>query len=74
MPRNSRIAHRQPVEIPEPLWTVAEACEYLNVSERTFRYWIAQGRVPARRVGPRAIRVDRATVEQLASGRGVTVV
>jgi len=43
--------------------------EYLGVSERSVRRWIAQGLIKARRVGPRLIRLDRASV--LALGETV---
>jgi excisionase family DNA binding protein len=46
------------------LLTVAEAAEILKVSPVTISRWIRQGRLPAQRVGPRALRIHR---EDLAS-------
>ncbi len=46
--------------------TLKEAAEWYGVCERTLRRRIAEGRLPAYRVGPRAIRVRRADVEALA--------
>lgn len=46
--------------------TLAEAAEWYGVSERTLRRRIAEGTLPAYRIGPRAIRVSAADVEALA--------
>ena len=46
--------------------TLAEAAEMYGVSERTLRRRISEGRLPAYRIGPRAIRVSVADVENLA--------
>ncbi len=46
--------------------TLAEAAEWYGVSERTLRRRIAEGRLPASRVGPRAIRVKVVDIEALA--------
>lgn len=46
--------------------TLAEAAEWYGVSERTLRRRIAEGRLPAYRVGPRSIRVKAEDVEALA--------
>jgi len=46
--------------------TLEEAAEYYRMSERTRRRRIAEGKLPAWRVGPRAIRVMAADVEALA--------
>ena len=40
--------------------TVQEAAELYRVSQKTIRRWIASGRLPSERVGPRTIRVIRA--------------
>lgn len=34
-----------------------EAGQHLHVTSRTIRRWIAEGRLPARRFGPRTIRI-----------------
>lgn len=46
-----------------PLATQREVAELWGVSERTVRSWIAEGRVPAYRVGTRALRLDLDEVE-----------
>jgi len=38
--------------------TIKEAAETVGVSARTIRRYIASGRIPAYRLGPRMIRVD----------------
>jgi excisionase family DNA binding protein len=40
------------------LRTLKVAAEYADVHPRTLRRWIAAGRVPAYRLGPRLIKVD----------------
>lgn len=44
-----------------------EAAIYAQVSSRTVRRWIAEGRLPAKRFGPRLIRVRLADVEALGN-------
>lgn len=39
--------------------------EYLSVSVKTVRRYIADGRLKAVRMGPRLIRVDRDSIEKL---------
>jgi excisionase family DNA binding protein len=47
-------------EQPDPEWmTIREVAELLRVSEVTVSRWIKQGRLPAARVGPRALRIRR---------------
>lgn len=46
--------------------SLKEAAEWHGVSERTLRRRIAEGRLPAYRVGPRTIRVRAEDVEALA--------
>ena len=43
-----------------------EAADYYGVSERTLRRRIAEGKLPAFRVGPRSIRVTAEGVAALA--------
>ncbi len=47
------------------LLTMREVAELLKVSEVTVARWLKQGRLPAYRVGPRAVRVRREDVEQM---------
>jgi len=48
-----------------PSMTLAEVASRYNVSSKTIRRRIADGSLPAFRVGPRLIRVDVADVERL---------
>ena len=45
--------------------TVQEAADYLKVSTKTIRRYISQGLVEAERVGPRLIRVNLASPDNL---------
>jgi len=47
--------------------TLKEAAEFYGVSERTLRRRIAEGKLPAFRVGPRSIRVTAEDVAALAT-------
>jgi excisionase family DNA binding protein len=46
--------------------TLREAADWYGVSERTLRRRIAEGKLPAFRVGPRSIRVTAEDVAALA--------
>lgn len=48
--------------------TVAEAQHKARVTERTIRRWIAQGLLPAYRVGPRRILINSADLDALVRG------
>lgn len=45
--------------------TLAEAAEYLSVTDRTVRNFIARGDLTGYRIGARAIRVDLRELEAL---------
>ena len=45
--------------------TVQEAADYLKVSTKTIRRYISQGLIEAERVGPRLIRVNLASLDNL---------
>lgn len=47
---------------PAPLLSVAQAAEWLGVSERTVRNFIARGELRAKRIGPKLTRIDPADV------------
>ncbi len=47
------------------LLTKAEAAKLLKVSPVTISRWLKQGRLPAYRLGPRAIRIRRADLDAL---------
>jgi excisionase family DNA binding protein len=45
--------------------TIAAAAQSGRCSTRTIRRWIAEGRLPAQRFGPRMIRVSSADLDTL---------
>jgi excisionase family DNA binding protein len=45
--------------------SVASAAEYARVSAKTIRRRIADGSLPARRVGPKLIRIDPRDLDRL---------
>ena len=47
--------------------TVAQVAEHLWISPKTVRRWIADGLLPAVRVGPRLLRISREDVEALVN-------
>jgi excisionase family DNA binding protein len=58
-----------PAQLP-PNPDIKKTAEYFDVDVKTIRRWISQGRLTAYRVGPRLIRVDRASILKLASPIG----
>ena len=50
---------------PQQWYPVPDAARYACVSSRTLRRWIAEGKLPARRVGPRLLQVSRADLDKL---------
>jgi excisionase family DNA binding protein len=61
--------HSQPAP-RRALLTIQQAADEINNSPKSIRRWIAQGRLRAVRVGPRAIRIDRADLDQLITPAG----
>lgn len=51
--------------IARKLKSINAAAIYLNVSTRTIRRYIAQGKLPAYRVGGTLVRVDQADLDAL---------
>ena len=47
------------------LATIGLAAEYVDVHPRTVRRWIAAGRLPAYRVGPRLLKIDLNELEDM---------
>jgi excisionase family DNA binding protein len=52
---------------PEPRWVTGmpAAAAYAGVAIRTLRDWIAKGWLPAYRIGPRQIQIDRNDIDAL---------
>jgi excisionase family DNA binding protein len=50
----------------KPKVSIAEAADTYNCSQRTIRRRIADGTLPAYRVGPRMIRLDPADLDKMA--------
>lgn len=51
-----------------PTWgTLQDAAEAFQISEKTLRRWISEGRVDARRFGPRLIRVNMTSIESMGT-------
>ncbi|MCW2513579.1 MAG: hypothetical protein JWR11_2621 [Mycobacterium sp.] len=50
--------------------TIQQSADFLNVSQKTIRRYIASGQLKAKRVGPRLIRVDRESLLALAQPIG----
>lgn len=46
---------------------LGEAADYLGFSERSLRRYIAEGRLPAYRLGPRQLRFKRADLDALVT-------
>ncbi|WP_433187728.1 helix-turn-helix domain-containing protein [Actinoallomurus sp. CA-150999] len=51
---------------PRRLTSVAAAAEYADLSTRTIRRYIAEGRLTGYRVGPRLVKVDLDDLDRLA--------
>lgn len=59
----------KPVETaaaPRRLVGLAQAAKYADVSTRTLRRYIGQGRLTGYRVGPRLLKVDLNEIDRLA--------
>lgn len=64
---------KKPHPTPPPAWLdIRGAAAYLTVSVPTIRRWIASGRLPARRVGDKVIRIRVADLEAFAEGVSAT--
>jgi excisionase family DNA binding protein len=53
--------------MPDDTWTPREVATQLGVTTRTVQRWIADGRLPAERVGSR-VRVSRSSLSRVATG------
>lgn len=45
--------------------TIQQSADHYQVSTKTIRRWITDGRIEAKRVGPRLIRVDLNSLDTL---------
>lgn len=64
--KRSRAVPNNDITTTRRLVGLATAAEYADVSVRTLRRYIAQGRLGGYRVGPRLVKVDLNEVDQLA--------
>lgn len=55
------------------LLRVEEAAEFLNVQPSTIRAWLLKRKLPAVRIGQRAIRIPRVALEKLITDGTVPV-
>jgi excisionase family DNA binding protein len=53
-----------------PLASIKQAAECLGVNQKTVRRYIADGRIKAKRIGPRLIRIERESLLALGSPVG----
>jgi excisionase family DNA binding protein len=60
--------HHEATLPPQP--TMQQTADYFGVDIRTVRRWIAAGHLTAHRIGPRLIRIDRASILKLGSPIG----
>lgn len=67
---NSRAAVNRCERRHPNLIGLQEAANYCDVSYRTVRRWIADGRINAVRVGPRLLKVDIADLEAFLQPTG----
>lgn len=56
----------KPTGVRRRLVSLAEAAAHADVSTRTLRRYIGQGRLTGYRIGPRLLKVDLNEVERLA--------
>lgn len=60
------MAHSDARKAPRRLASITAAADYADVSTRTLRRYIAEGRVTGYRVGPRLVKIDLADLDKLA--------
>ncbi|MFI8771295.1 helix-turn-helix domain-containing protein [Gordonia sp. NPDC062954] len=48
--------------------SIQQAATEVGVCTKTIRRWISDGRLTARRAGPRLIRIDRRELDQFMAG------
>lgn len=69
MPAKTSPANRRERRHPE-LIGLPEAADRCGLSYRTIRRWVAAGRLPAVRVGPRLLKVSTADLDTLITPVG----
>lgn len=66
VPRTARADTTRRVKGTRQLVSLSAAAAYADVSTRTLRRYIAQGRLTGYRIGPRLVKVDLSELDQLA--------
>jgi excisionase family DNA binding protein len=58
---------RNRAQRPEPRWVtgLAAAADYAGITTRTLRSWVANGLLPAYRIGPRQVQIDLNDIDAL---------
>ncbi|MCT1653667.1 helix-turn-helix domain-containing protein [Brachybacterium muris] len=56
----------------DPFLTIEEAADWIQVSTKTIRRWIEDGRILAHQLAPGTIRVKASTIENLARQTSTT--
>lgn len=65
MPGSSVAKSRAAAAEVRPDLSLTEAAEHFNLAPRTIRRYIAQGKLPAYRVGPKVLRIRLEDLENL---------
>ncbi|WP_286211751.1 helix-turn-helix domain-containing protein [Mycolicibacterium mageritense] len=52
----------------DPLLSLQQSAEYLHVTDRTVRNYVARGLIPAQRIGPKLLRIRLSDLQQFAGG------
>lgn len=64
--RTSARTTRSATTKPNRPASIADGADYYQVSTRTIRRYVAQGLLPAYRIGPRLVRIDLDDLDRLA--------
>lgn len=56
----------------DPYLTITEAADWIQVSEKTVRRWIEDGRILAHQLAPGTVRIKASSIENLARKTSTT--